>query len=84
MLKISCNEAKKLDSNALCSLLVLIRTVNKKDMDNISVIMNELSDRRSNGDLFNFEEYILKLENDYKDLNNQYLFNTNQVEDDWY
>lgn len=82
MLKISLSEAEKLNDEALCSLIVLIRNVNKNDFENISVIMSVLSKRREQGNDFKFEEYIKSLENEYSDLKDEYLFNVSQVEND--
>lgn len=80
MLTISLNEIKTLNSEALCSLIVLLRSFNKNEFEKTSQIMFELSKRRECGDNFNFEKRIIEIEKEFKDINSQYIFSLEQVE----
>jgi hypothetical protein len=80
MLKISLNEIKNISSEAICSLIIVYRNYAKNDLDTITLLMQELAFRRSNGEIFDFDNKIKDLQKEFNDLSNEYLFSASQVE----
>lgn len=80
MLKISLNDLKKINSEAICSLIVLYRNLSKNNLDTITMLMEELALRRSNGEKFDFDSKIKSLQEEHNLLSQEYLFSASQVE----
>jgi len=79
MLKISSEDLKKLKNEAICHLIILNRNYSN-NLDLVSQLMEELSLRRKNGDLFDYEECLKELKKEFDSYNNNYLFHVDQVE----
>lgn len=80
MLKISLNDVKKINSESICSLIVLYRNLSKNNLDTITMLMQELALRRENGEKFDFDSKIKSLQEEHNKLSQEYLFSASQVE----
>lgn len=80
MLKISLNDIKKINSESICSLIVLYRNLSKNNLDTITMLMQELALRRENGENFDFDSKIKYFQEEHSKLSQEYLFSASQVE----
>lgn len=78
-MKLCKDNIDKLKSDSICDLIIFYRNFSN-DKESLTMLMEELANRRKNGEIFDFESKLKEYSKYFEDIKSKIIFSEDQIE----